>query len=91
MSGRVQHRNSQYALYATACIRGGVQPDLANDAGWWNTRLWICAVSALLIYSQAAAERSDLTVEQVASELARRHNLVADVKQRCSPTADRCG
>ncbi len=37
--GRVQHRNSQYALYAAACMRGGLQPDLLNDAGWWQTRL----------------------------------------------------
>ena len=22
--------------YAAACIRGGVQPDLLNDAGWWS-------------------------------------------------------
>ena len=80
-SGRVEHRNSQYALYETACLRGGVQPDLANDAGWWKTRLWIYAVYALVISSRAAAERSNLTVEQLASELARRHNLLADVEQ----------
>jgi hypothetical protein len=33
---RVEHRSSQYALYAAACMRGGLQPDLLNDAGWWN-------------------------------------------------------
>ena len=37
--GRVDHRSSQYVLCAAACIRGGVQPDLLNDAGWWNTPL----------------------------------------------------
>ena len=35
--GRVEHRNSQYALHTAACIRGGLQPDLLNDAGWWRT------------------------------------------------------
>jgi hypothetical protein len=35
--GRVEHRNSQYALYAAACMRGGLQPDLLSDAGWWQT------------------------------------------------------
>jgi len=35
--GRAEQRSSQYALYAAACIRGGVRPDLLNDAGWWNT------------------------------------------------------
>ena len=79
--GRVDHRSSQYALYAAACIRGGVQPDLLNDAGWWNTPLWIYAVYALVIYTRAAADRGDMTVGQVVRELARRHELVDDVDQ----------
>jgi hypothetical protein len=53
--GRVEHRNSQYALYATACMRGGLQPDLLSDAGWWQTPLWQYAVFAVVIYSRAAA------------------------------------
>ena len=55
--GGVEHRNSQYALYAAACIRGGLQPDLLSDAGWWQTPLWQYAVYAVLICSRAAAER----------------------------------
>jgi hypothetical protein len=36
--GRVEHRNSQYALYAAAaCMHGGLQPDLLSDTGWWQT------------------------------------------------------
>jgi hypothetical protein len=77
--GRIQHRSSQYALYAAACMRGGLQPDLLNDAGWWQTRLWIYAVYAAVIYSRAAAERRSTTVEQVARDLAARHGLVEDV------------
>ena len=80
--GRVEHRSSQYALYAAACIRGGVQPDLLNDAGWWNTPLWIYAVYALVIYARAAADRGGVTVEQVVRELAVRHGLVDEVDQR---------
>jgi hypothetical protein len=37
--GRVEHRNSRYALYAAARMRGGLQPDLLSDAGWWQTPL----------------------------------------------------
>ena len=37
------------ALYAAASMRGGLEPDLLNDAGWWNTRLWIYAVYGLVI------------------------------------------
>ena len=55
--GREDHRNSQYALYAAACMRGGLQPDLSSDAGWWQTPLWQYAVYAVVVYSRVAAER----------------------------------
>lgn len=77
--GRVEHHNSQYALYAAACMRGGLQPDLLNDAGWWQSPLWIYAVYATVIYSRAAADRRSSTVEQVVHDLAARHGLVKDV------------
>jgi hypothetical protein len=77
--GRVEHRNSQYALSAAACMRGGLQPDLLDDTGWWQTRLWIYAVYAAVIYSRAAADRRGSTLEQVARDLAARHGLVDDV------------
>jgi hypothetical protein len=80
--GRVAHRSSQYALYAAACMRGGLQPDLLNDAGWWQTRLWIYAVYAAVIYSRAAADRGSTTLEQVVHDLAARHGLVEDVELR---------
>jgi hypothetical protein len=79
--GRIEHRNSQYALYAVASIRGGVQPDLLNDAGWWNTRLWIYAVYALVIYTRAAAERTNRSPQEVALDVAGRHDLLDDLKQ----------
>ena len=77
--GRTEHRNSQYALYAVAAMRGGVEPDLLNDAGWWRTRLWTYAVCALLIYARAAAELNDTTVEQIARDIAGRHEFTADL------------
>lgn len=80
--GLVDHRSSPYALYAAACPRGGVQPDLLNNAGWWNTPLWIYAVYALVIYARAAADRGGVTLEQVVRKLAARHGLVDEVDQR---------
>jgi hypothetical protein len=74
--GRVEHRNSQYALYAAACMRGGLQPDLLSDAGWWQTPLWQYADFAVVIYSRAAAERLGLPVEEIARRIAARHHLV---------------
>ena len=32
-----------HASYAAACFRGGLQPDLLNDARWRKTPWWICA------------------------------------------------
>ena len=73
--GRVEHRNSQYALYAAACMRGGLQPDLLHDAGWWQSPLWQYAVYAVVIYSRAAAERLAVPVEDVARRIAARHDI----------------
>jgi hypothetical protein len=70
--GRTERRNSQYAIYATACLRGGLRPDLLNDAGWWHTRLWIYATYALIIYTRAAAERRALTPQDVATLIVQR-------------------
>jgi hypothetical protein len=61
-------------------VRGGLQPDLLNDPGWWGTQLWIYAVYALVIYSRAAADRHDTTIEHIARDLTARHGLVDDVE-----------
>src|SRR4051794_20554476 len=68
--GRVEHRNPQYAIYATACIRGGLQPDVLSDAGWWQTPLWQYAVFAVVIYSRAAAERPAVPVAEIDRRIA---------------------
>ena len=73
--GRVEQRNSQYALYASACMRGGLQPDLLSDAGWWQTPLWQYAVYAVVIYSRAAGERLAVPVDDIARRIADRHGL----------------
>ena len=86
--GRTEHRNSQYALYAVACMRGGLEPDLLNDAGWWQTRLWTYAVCALVIYARAAAERQGTTVEQLAGEIAARHQLTLELPAPHDPERD---
>ena len=72
---RVEHRNSQYAVYAAACMRGGLQPDLLGDAGWWQTPLWQYTVFAVVIYSRAAAERLAVPVEEIDRRIAARHGL----------------
>ena len=73
--GRVEHRNSQYALYAAACMRGGVQPDLLSDAGWWQTPLWQYAVYAVVISSRVVAGRLAVQPAEIARRIAARHGL----------------
>ena len=73
--GRVEHRNSQYALYAAACMRGGLQPDLLSDAGWWQSPLWEYAVFAVVIYCRAAAERLAVPLDEIARRITDRHRL----------------
>jgi hypothetical protein len=80
--GRVENRNSQYALYAAACMRGGLEPDLLHDAGWWQTPLWQYAVYAVVLYSRAAAERLAVPVEEVARRIAARHDIDLDAIER---------
>jgi hypothetical protein len=69
---RVERRNSQYALYVAACMRGGLQPDLLSNAGWWQTPLWQYSVFAVVIYSRAAPERLAVSIEEVARRIAAR-------------------
>jgi hypothetical protein len=73
--GRIEHRNSQYALYAAACMRGGLQPDLLSDAGWWQSPLWTYAVFAVVIYARAAAERLDVALSEIAQRIAVGHGI----------------
>jgi hypothetical protein len=54
-------------------MRGGLQPDPLNDAGWWQTPLWQYAVLAVAIYSRAAAERLAVPVEEIVRRIAAWH------------------
>jgi hypothetical protein len=67
--GRVQHRNSQYMLYAAAALRGGLEPDLGRDTDWWGAPAWQYAYYALVIYLRVAAERTGRSVPALAGEL----------------------
>ncbi len=73
--GRVEHRNSQWAIYAAACLRGGLEPDFGGDTGWWRSPLWIYTSYALTLYSRAAAERLNTTILEVAQQIAQRHGV----------------
>ncbi len=70
LDGRTVRRRTQYAIYAAACMRGGLHPDLLMEAGGWEPRLWTYAVSAVVLYTRAAADRLGLPLPEVASRIA---------------------
>lgn len=70
LSGRTLRHRTRYAIYAAACMRGGLHPDLLNEAGGWEPRLWTYAVSAVVLYSRAAADRRGMSVQQIATAIA---------------------
>jgi hypothetical protein len=57
-------------LYGAACIRGGLHSDLLGETGGWEPKLWTYAVSAVVLYIRAAADRTSLPVPQVALKVA---------------------
>jgi hypothetical protein len=78
-SGNTDHQKSHTALRAVAMTHGGVEPDLAEDAGWWRVQdFWIYALYATVIYVRAAAERTGTTPAEICSELAKRHGVALD-------------
>ena len=75
--GRVEHRNSQYALYAAACRRGGLDVDLDSDTSWWGAPLWIYTTYALIIYARAASDATSTNLAAIADTLEQRHPRTA--------------
>jgi hypothetical protein len=75
LDGRTVRRRTQYAIYAAACMRGGLHPDLLIEAGAWEPKLWTYAVSAVVLYSRAAADRRGLSLPEVAGMIAKELGL----------------
>jgi hypothetical protein len=56
-------------------MRCCLQPDLLNDAGWWQSPLWTYALFTVAIYGRAAARRLGVPLEEVAQRIAVRHGI----------------
>lgn len=63
------------SLACAACLRGGLLPDLLREAGIWEPRLWTYAISAVVLYARAAADRLGQTVPDVATKIAEERGL----------------
>jgi hypothetical protein len=79
LTGRTLRQRTHFAIHAAACLRGGLVPDLLREAGGWEPKLWTYAVSAIVLYSRAAADRLGQTVPEIAVEIADRLGLELSV------------
>lgn len=70
LTGRTLRHRTHYAIHAAACLRGGLLPDLLREAGGWEPRLWTYAVSAVVLYTRAAADRLGGTMPEIAVKMA---------------------
>ena len=70
-TGKTAQLKSRYVLHAVAVRRGGVQPDLLEDVGWWrNDDFWVWAYYALVIYVRAAVDRTGRSTADICTQLA---------------------
>ena len=53
-----QNAKLQYAVLAAAAVRGGTEPDLLDEAAWWQSDFWQYALFAAIAYILAAASRA---------------------------------
>lgn len=57
-------------------IRGGVDPALVDNAGWWQVNdLWLWALEALIVYVRATAEHAEVSVADICARVAGRHEI----------------
>jgi hypothetical protein len=63
-----QNCKLQFAVLAAAALRGGAEPDLLDDAAWWQTDdFWHYALFAAVAYVHAAASRASAPMARHAS------------------------
>jgi hypothetical protein len=73
-----QHSKFQYAVLAAAALQGGTEPDLLEEAGWWQADdFWRYALFAAVAYTRAAAGRAGVPVRQACQDLAWRPGHLA--------------
>lgn len=63
----------QYAVLTAAALHGGIEPDLLDEVGWWQTDdFWRYALFAAVAFIRAAALRAGAPVRQACLDLAQR-------------------
>ncbi len=69
-------RKLRYALLAVGAVRGGIELDLLDEVGWWQTDdFWYYALCAFVAWTRAVADRTGLAVKEVCERLAASHQV----------------
>jgi hypothetical protein len=70
LRGRDQ-RKLQFAVLAVGAQHGGVEEDLLEEVGWWQTDdFWRYAACAAVAYIRAVADRAGISAPEVCRSLA---------------------
>ena len=65
-----QNTKLQYAVLAAAALHGGTEPDLLDEAAWWQADdFWQYALFAAVACIRAAASRTGVPVRQACQDL----------------------
>jgi hypothetical protein len=60
----------QFAVLASAALRGGAEPDLLDEVAWWQTDdFWQYALFAAVAYIRAAAGKVGVPLSEVCQQL----------------------
>jgi len=57
-------------------VHGGMQPDLLDEVGWWQTDdSWHYALEAAVLWVRACAARLDVSLAELCQRIAASHDL----------------
>ncbi len=66
-----QNKKLQFAVLAAAALQGGTEPDLLDEAAWWQTGdFWEYALPAAVACIRAATDRAGVPIARACKELA---------------------
>jgi hypothetical protein len=70
------NRKIEFAILASAAVRGGIEPDLLDEVVWWRTDdFWWYALAAAVALIRASADRLNQSVTTFAEQLAARRDI----------------
>jgi hypothetical protein len=70
-----QNQRMSYAIFTSAALQAGLEPDLLEEVIWWPDEYWRYALYAAVALMRASAEHQGIPVESLARQLADQHHI----------------